>query len=147
MKHTEFTPITLLDHSGDLMFQTQGRDFLEALANASAGMVEQIVPLTSIEEREEQPISAQGEDEVAQVAAFLNELLFLIDARKWLPKRLRTLTRCTKKGCRTLEGVLIGEPFDPSRHHLKYDIKAVTYHELAVSEKGGITTIQFVCDL
>jgi SHS2 domain-containing protein len=146
-KQPDRDPVTILEHSGDLKFRAEGRDFLEALARASEGMVNQIVPLEAVEEREEKPVRAEGEDKPAQAAAFLNELLFLTYARRWLPRRVRTMTRCNRKGCRVIEAVLVGEPWDPERHHSKYEIKAVTYHDLKVETEGAVTTIQFVCDL
>jgi SHS2 domain-containing protein len=139
--------VSILEHSGDLEFRARGRDFFEALANASAAMIGQIVPLERIEDREEIPITAEGGDEPAQAVAFLNELLFLVYARRWLPHRVRTLTRCWRQGCNQIEATVVGEPWDPNRHPSKYEIKAVTYHDLSVSQEGGVTTIQFVCDL
>ena len=147
MRRPAYHPVTILEHSGDLKIRAQGRDFLEALANASEGMMNQIVPLGEVEEREERPVEAQGDDDPAQAVAFLNELLFLTYARHWLPRRVRTMTRCTKTGCRVIEAVVAGEPCDPARHRFKYEIKAVTYHDLSVRREGGVTTIQFVCDL
>ena len=147
MRRPAYHPVTILEHSGDLKIRAQGRDFLEALANASEGMMNQIVPLGEVEEREERPVEAQGDDDPAQAVAFLNELLFLTYARHWLPRRVRTMTRCTKTGCRVIEALVAGEPCDPARHRFKYEIKAVTYHDLKVQREGGVTTIQFVCDL
>ena len=77
MRHSAYRPVTILEHSGDLKIRAQGRDFLEALANASEGMMNQIVPSEEVEEREERPVEAAGDDEPVQAAAFLNELLFL----------------------------------------------------------------------
>ena len=147
MTEPDFTPITLLEHSGDLKFQSCGRDLLEALANASEGMIGTIITLATVAEREEQTLMVEAEDDPARVAAFLNELLFRVYARKWLPRRIRTLNQCKRKGCQQFEAVLAGEPFDPARHHLIREIKAVTYHELLLTAESGITTIQFVCDL
>jgi SHS2 domain-containing protein len=147
MIQPEFAPITLLEHSGDLKFQACGHDLLEALANASEGMIAQIVPLALIEEREERTLTVEADDDEARIAAFLNEMLFLIYARKWLPRRVRTLSQCKRKGCQQLEAILVGELFDPARHPIQREIKAVTYHELSLTAESGITTIQFVCDL
>jgi SHS2 domain-containing protein len=139
---------SIQDHSGDLKICSHGEDYLEAIANASRGLVSQIVPLESISEQEERAISVPGDDETEQVVAFLNELLFLVYSRHWLPARVRRLSRCSQTGCKTLEAILVGEPVDRMRHEFRYEIKAVTYNEFAVCHvpNGGIT-IQFVCDL
>jgi SHS2 domain-containing protein len=147
MNRPHFTPYTILGHSGDLKIVGRGCDLLEALANASLGLVSQIVRLEEIEEREERAVTVRGEEPGAQAIAFLNELLFLIYGRHWLPRRVKTLTRCSRKGCTDLDAVLVGEPVDPARHLFKYEIKAVTYHEFSIETEDGITSIHFLCDL
>jgi SHS2 domain-containing protein len=139
--------IQILEHSGDLKLLASGRDFFEALAYASSGLISQIVDIESIQETKKLPISAHGDDESSRAIAFLNELIYLIYGRKWLPKRIMRLTQCSTKNCNTLEGFVTGEPLDPERHTLKLDIKAITYHEFEISRSEGMTTIQFVCDL
>ncbi len=140
-------PYTILDHSGDLRIKAVGNDFLEALANASLGLLSQIAPPETVQEANERPIEVMGESQSEQAVAFLNELIFLAYGRQWLPKRVRTLTRCSRKDCQSLEGTLSGEPVDPARHEFRYDIKAVTYHDFKINETNGLTTIEFVCDL
>jgi SHS2 domain-containing protein len=137
----------VFEHSGDLRIIARGADFLEALANASRGLVAQMVESGVIGEREERHLVVEGDDETAQAIAFLNEVLYLASTRHWLVARIRTLTQCSRKGCRQLEAIVIGEPIDHARHEFKYDIKAVTYHEFAIERHGDETTIQFVCDL
>jgi SHS2 domain-containing protein len=138
---------TVLDHSGDLRIAARGHDNLEALANAAAGLISEAVDPDRIDETEERSVIVQGDDEVEQTIAFLNELIFLIYARHWIPKRVRTLTRCRRKGCREVEAVLVGEPVDPARHEFKYDIKAVTYHDFQIRRENDEVVIEFVCDL
>lgn len=124
-----------------------GQDYLEALAHASSGLVGQIVDLGVVQETEQLPIMVQGTDEENRTIAFLNELIFLIYSRKWLPKRVKQLQLCSSQGCNTLQGLLVGEPLDIERHFLKLDIKAITYHQFSLTEENGRTRIQFLCDL
>jgi SHS2 domain-containing protein len=147
MPLSNLPPFTVYDHSGDLRLVATGADFLEALANASVGLVNLLVEPATIRELEERPLRIAGDDETAQAVAFLNEVLYLASSRHWLVARVRTLTQCSRKGCRELEAIVVGEPLDPARHEFKYDIKAVTYHEFVIEKRDGITTIQFVCDL
>jgi SHS2 domain-containing protein len=124
-----------------------GQDYLEALAYASSGLVGQIVDLCAVQELEQLPIMVQGTDAENRTIAFLNELIFLIYSRKWLPKRVKLLQLCSSQGCNTLQGLLVGEPLDIERHFLKLDIKAITYHQFSLTEENGKTRIQFLCDL
>jgi len=140
-------PYTILEHSGDLRIRAQGHDFLEALAHASLGLLSQIVPPETVTEANERPVSVSGDTPADQALAFLNELIYLSFGKHWLPRRVKLLTACTRKGCTELEGTLTGEPVDPVRHEFRYDIKAVTYHDFKVEQQDGYTVIEFVCDL
>ena len=140
-------PYEILEHSGDLRILAHGQNFLEALAHASLGLLSQITPPQGVEEAGERPVKVSGDSDQDRAVAFLNELLFLAYGRRWIPKRVKRLSRCSRKGCRELEAMLTGEHVDPSRHEFRYDIKAVTYHDFKILEKPGETTIEFVCDL
>ena len=106
-------PYTILEHSGDLRIRAQGHDFLEALAHASLGLLSQIVPPETVTEANERPVSVSGDTPADQALAFLNELIYLAFGKHWLPKRVKLLTACTRKGCTELEGTLTGEAVDP----------------------------------
>jgi SHS2 domain-containing protein len=147
MSHAPPAPFEAVEHSGDLFIVARGADYLEALANASSGLVSQIVEADGIAEREERPVVVEGDDDEGRAVAFLNEILYVVYARHWLPRRVKTLAQCHRTGCRELSGTLVGEPYDPGRHELKYDVKAVTYHGFRIENKGDLTEIRFLCDL
>jgi SHS2 domain-containing protein len=139
--------IKVQDHSGDLKIIAKGRDYLEALANASVGLVGEIVNLETIQEVEMLQMEAQGTDETDRTIAFLNEIIYLIYTKHWLPKQVKQLQRCNRINCNTLQCTLSGEPLDPERHTLKIDVKAITYHDFEIVHDGDIYSIQFICDL
>jgi SHS2 domain-containing protein len=138
---------TIVEHSGDLRIIARGRDKMEALAMAAAGLISQAVNPDGIAEVEEKAIAIRGNDDAELSIAFLNELVFLMYGRHWLPKRVRTLTQCSRKNCPELEAILVGEPVDQARHEFKYDIKAVTYHDFRLTQNDDGVTVEFVCDL
>jgi len=138
---------SISDYSGDVQIEGRGQDCLEALANASRGLVDLIVPLDQVAEAQEQRIVVSGDREEDRFIAFLNEILFLVYTRHWLPKRVRQLTQCNRTGCRELRAILIGEPVDPGRHEFQYDVKAVTYHDFEMRMEGDTAIVHFVCDL
>jgi len=147
MPHPPSAPFEVLEHSGDLSIVARGTGFLEALAHASSGLVSQIVDLEQIAEREEIPVRVEGDDDAERAIAFLNEILYLVYTRGWVPRRVKTLSQCTRKDCREIAGVVVGEALDPARHELKYDVKAVTYHGFQITTRRGLTEIRFLCDL
>ncbi len=74
---------------------------------------------------------------------FLGELLFLHDAKDWVfsGARVASLSRIA------LRGEALGERFDPARHRIARQVKAVTYHHLLLSEDRGGWSARVVLDL
>jgi SHS2 domain-containing protein len=130
--------------SGDLGLRARGSDISAALASAVQGIVEALLSPDTIRDTESRVIEVQGRDTEEAVVNFLNEVLFLIFGSRWLPKRLETISL---QADGQISARLVGEPIDSSRHHIEREIKAVTYHNLSISEDQGGVTIDFLCDL
>ncbi len=120
---------------------------MEALANAFSGMMAQIVDPASLRETESRNLIVEEQTSEARFIGFLNELIFLVDARRWIPVRIRRLSTCSSAACDRIEAVITGEPIDEARHQFKCDIKAVTWHDFSINISPDLTTITFVCDL
>lgn len=83
-----------------------------------------------VEPREQHTLSLVEPDLELLLMRFLNELVFLRDARSLLLHAGRV--RVTSDGYARLEAVLEGERIDRSRHALACDVKAATAHRLRV---------------
>jgi SHS2 domain-containing protein len=46
-----------------------------------------------------------------------------------------------------LRGEAVGEPWDPSKHRLEHEVKAVTYHGLRVEHDGGEWLAEIILDI
>jgi SHS2 domain-containing protein len=67
---------------------------------------------------------------------FLNELIYLKDCEQLLLRVSSAEVRQAPGHC-TLNAVARGEGLDPSRHHQRADVKAVTLHGFKVEQTGG----------
>jgi SHS2 domain-containing protein len=47
----------------------------------------------------------------------------------------------------SVRGSLTGEPYDPARHEIKVEIKAVTYHQLTIKQEGGQWVGRVIVDI
>jgi len=130
--------------SGDLGIRVRGTDLLSAVAAAAHGLVASLLPPETIRDAEVRAISAQGRDNQEMVVNFLNEMLFLIYGRRWLPKHIKTLVLHDSW---QIEASFAGEPMAPERHHIDREIKAVTYHNLSIVQGQGEVAIDLLCDL
>jgi SHS2 domain-containing protein len=121
-----------LEHTGDLAIKviagTREELFAEALIAMSRLMVDP--DLICMTDDRLITVSAGNADEALRdlLAAALN--VFVIDGFIWYDAELR------EDEAGSLIARLEGEKFDPARHQLLEEIKAVTYHRLSVEHTG-----------
>ena len=122
--------------TSDVTFEARG-ETLPALfaAAAEALLAATLANPEAVEERRSEPVSLAEPDLELLLLRFLNELVFLRDARGLL---LRVRRLCVEPdGEARLEGELAGEPIDRERHRMEGDVKAATAHGLAVVREAG----------
>ena len=65
---------------------------------------------------------------------WLSELIFLKDTEEFVAGRFRV--RCPDTPPFHMQALVEGEPIDRSRHELKVDVKAATYHDMDIHQEG-----------
>jgi SHS2 domain-containing protein len=121
----------VLEHTADVGFEAFGRTREEVFANAARALQNLMVDLDSIAPRQEIEIHVEGRDPPSLLINWLSEILYRIDAdgRLFHDFEVRGLTD------HELKAVVHGEPFDPARHRVNMQVKAITYHQLALEQK------------
>jgi SHS2 domain-containing protein len=122
--------------TSDVAFEARA-DTLEALfaAAAEALLAATLANPEDVAAREREPVRLAEPDRELLLLRFLNELVFLRDARGLL---LRAgALRITSNGEARLEGELVGERIERGRHRLEADVKAATAHGLRVERAGA----------
>ncbi len=78
-------------------------------------------------------ISISGEDLADLMVRWLGEILYLFDGENLVVTSIHMETVSSSR----LEAILETVPFDPSVHETHSEIKAVTYHQIQVTDKGN----------
>ncbi len=133
----------ILEHTADARIAAYGKDLPEAFANAAYGMFSLIADLRSIAEVSDREVEVEAPDVEALLVAWLNELLYLFDARQFLPRRIHV----TGINDTQLKATLSGETVDLARHRLQTAVKAATYHDILVEIRGGRARVRVTFDL
>lgn len=121
----------IIDHTADTGIIAYGADLKQVFANAARGMFSVITALDKIEEKEQQNIEVTAPDREALLVAWLNELIYLVDARGMLFHRFEiTLLTDTR-----LKAIGFCEKIDLARHETKIQVKATTYHTLKITQE------------
>jgi protein archease len=127
--------------TADVGVKSFGDTLGEAFETQAEGMFDVMAELASVQAKEEFSVEADGNDDELLLVSFLNELLFLFDAKHILLKEFHV----TETGGGKLKASVKGEEIDLTRHVIKTPIKAVTYHMLKVERtpEGFKTTVVY----
>ncbi len=88
-------------------------------------------------------VEVTGGDSSELLVNWLNEILFLFETRGFFPIDFRV----EEAGEDHLRARVLGEPFDPRRHRVEREVKAVTYHQLQVEPVDGAWRARVFVDL
>lgn len=137
---------TTFDHPADVGLLARGdsvSEVFEALAEGLAGF---ICTKEQVQVRESRQLSAEAEDIEALVVDFLSAVLRLIQTDHFMVAAAEaTLEETDRK--HAIQARLVGEPYDPTRHEIHTEVKAITYHMLQVKQDGQQWTGRVILDL
>jgi SHS2 domain-containing protein len=121
--------------TGDLAFEARGESLPALFAAAAEALLSATVSNPeAVEARRREAVRLAEPDLELLLLRFLNELIFLRDARGLLLRAGALAVRTD--GEARLEGELAGEPIDRGRHRLEADVKAATAHGLRVGREA-----------
>ena len=132
----------VIDHTADIGIVAHGNDLKEAFANVAYGMFSLIVELDTVQEEIQHVIELDASDQESAVVDWLNELLYIFDVEHLLFSRFEVTDLNENK----LRAEVYGEKVDLSRHKLKREVKAATYHSLEIGREDGYR-IQVILDI
>lgn len=115
-------------------------ELFEAMGEALAGL---ICSPQEIRPRETRSIAIHAEDGEALCVDFLVEVMTVIQTDHFLVGGVRVVEASE----RAVTAELAGEPYDPDRHELAHEVKAVTYHELTVAREADQWVARVIVDV
>lgn len=133
----------LLEHTADMGIEARGETLEELFAQAAYGLLEIIAGAPQALSRVEKSVTVEGGDTEELLVNWLNEILYLFEIKKFFPLDFEIEE---VRGNHLLARVR-GEPFDPRRHPVEREVKAVTYHQLRVEKTDGLWQARVYVDL
>ena len=117
-----------IDHTGDLGMLAFGADLQELFAHAAWGLFDLMTDAERIESHISRDLTVEAIDLEDLMVRWLGELLYAYDTDRFLTASAVFQTLEPTR----LRATLHGEPFDAARHPIDTELKAVTYHQIAV---------------
>ncbi len=121
----------IIEHPSDVGIIAYGEDYKETFENAAFGMFSLMAEISEIESKETFTVEVKAEDREELFINWLNELIFLEDARHLLLKDFSIIKLTDKE----LKASVSGERIKQNLHELHRPIKAATYNQLELKEK------------
>ena len=131
------------DHTADVGLEARADTLAELYEALAAGMAELICTRSSVVPAETRTLAVAAEDREALAVDFLAEVLGLVETERLMVASVKV----RMSGETALTATVRCEAYNPGRHEIRTEVKAVTYHMLSVVEEGGHWTGTVVLDL
>lgn len=128
----------LVDHTADMMVKAFGSTLEECFANAAYALFDQTVDLSNIGTSEETEFRVTGIDDEDRLYSLLSELLFIEDCDNLILKEFEVSFDGDDVVCHAR-----GETLDRTRHRVRSEVKAVTYHMMEIDRDTPSVTVLF----
>jgi len=119
----------LIDHTADFGIHVVGKGPGELFARAAYALFDLITDMAVLEGRNKRKLTVTGSDWADLMINWLREILFFWNGKDRLVKRTDIMSIAENK----LSATIYYDRYDPDRHAIKLEIKAVTYHQVQVT--------------
>jgi SHS2 domain-containing protein len=131
-----------INHTADVGIRVEAPTLEDLFETAGLAFTELVTSAKSLDCSVERRFKLEEDDIETLLVSWLQELLYLLDTEELVFARFQV-----KLHALSLEATAWGEVFDPDRHTIKTEIKAVTYHQLEVAKSDQGWQAQFIFDI
>jgi SHS2 domain-containing protein len=130
-----------LPHPADVRFRAYGSTLEETFEQAAYAMFHVIINTAALNPERSVDIELKSEGLENLLYDYLSELLYLFEVEEIVFGQFRVDSIKKTDGSYILHGKASGENIDLKRHFFETEVKAITYHQLEITEeKGGYST-------
>ncbi len=131
------------NRSSDLAVKIFGNSQAELFANSGFALFDLMTQIENVEVKEHMTLEVEGADRDDLVVNWMRELLYLYQGSGYLLKEF--VVQEVKDTY--IRGEVSGEKFDPDRHEIQREIRAVVSHQSRMEKTGNQWTAQVVLEL
>jgi SHS2 domain-containing protein len=131
------------DHTADVGLSAQGDTLGELFEALGEGLTDVICAREQVAATEKRMVTVRAEDVEALAVDFLSAVRTAVQTDRFLVADVSVM----KIDENAVQADLSGEMYDPDRHELKVEVKAVTYHQLKIVQEGDIWVGRVILDI
>jgi SHS2 domain-containing protein len=138
----------ILDHPADMGFHAWASSLPELFAESARALTSVLVDADSVKPVKEIQTEVTAHDRDYLLYNWLSEVLYYFDGEQFLFSDFK-ITLHTKSGADQLKlsATMRGESYQHHKHEIKTYVKAITLHQLAVTEHDGRCHAQVYLDI
>lgn len=131
------------DHTADVGLAARADTLGELLEALAEGLADVICPRGQVADQAGWELDVAAEDVEALAVDFLCEVMAAIQTDRF------AVARCQVRSAEEhrVRAELRGEAYDPARHEIATEVKAVTYHQLRIAPEGDGWAGRVILDL
>ncbi|MBI3991244.1 MAG: archease [Candidatus Omnitrophica bacterium] len=133
----------LFDHTADAGLKAYGKDISQLFQHAAEGLAEILLYKKEVNTDKKVKIKVEAKTLEDLFVFWLEEVLYQMQVKRVILKKFKI----TEFLPDAITAVAEGEDYDPKRHHLKTEIKAVTYHNLKIEKKDSVWQAEVIFDI
>jgi len=139
--NSKYLSYEIIDHTADLGIVVKGGNIKELFVNAANAMTDLMVKADVRDKGPKRKLIVEGEDLPDLMVRWLSEILYLFSGEHILVNAIEIGSMSPTR----LQSKLNAVSLNKSRHEILREIKAVTYHQIAVEEKpdGWVARVIF----
>lgn len=131
------------NRSSDLAVKIFGKTQAELFANSAFALFDIMTDVKTIDLHDHLPLEVEGADRDDLMVNWMRELLYLYQGSGYLLKEFQV----HEVKDNYIRGEVRGEKFDPDRHEIQREIRAVVAHHGRMEKTGDQWTAQVVLEL
>lgn len=135
--------IEILDHTGDIGIRIHAPSLEELFRLAAKGMFQIMLFHPAEKQETEFQVTLQANDLEQLMVNWLSELNFLFQTEQFVLADVAEIAIDNN----SLMATVSGELFEPDKHQLHTEIKAVTFHKIYVKQEKSGWTAQLIFDI
>ena len=133
-----------LEHATDAIIEVTADNLKEAFKIAGISVIETILDISKVEEKENKKIVVEGKDLRYLLYNWLEEIIILTITEGFAGKRIQVEMSESDKCIITAE--IFGENIDLEKHEFKVEIKSPTFHDMRIEQNEKVV-MRYLLDL
>lgn len=136
-------PFEILEHPADIGFRALAPTLSELFAESAMALLTISGDPQAAEPRETYHIELESNDRDSLMVDWLNEVLYWFDGKGVAFHEIQ-VARCTSTG---IHAIAKGEKRNPERHRARLIVKAATWHQLRIEQRGEAWCAEVYLDI